>query len=300
MLNLLVKMTTSRVPQRPIAGGTNYGLRPRMFTYWRVGDGTTESFELDFWIERAGEYHCEPPHDYPITSYQLERWTRVFFITQGRAHWRSNQDILLLKPGDVLVLPPGQAGQYRCLEPHQYHWFALVGNWPSIWGKHQEVKHWSPGLDTELETSFVNLRETLILGQTGHALQALSHFYTIFGRIHTLSHQATPSASYPETVRNALIYLQENCTTPFQAAKTAAAVHVSPSHLRALFEKWVGESPKRYHTRCRIYRAKQLLAQQSLSVEIIAGEVGFSDVSAFSRVFKQMTGVSPTQYVKGG
>ncbi|MCG8432112.1 MAG: AMP-binding protein, partial [Candidatus Omnitrophica bacterium] len=46
-----------------------------------IGYGQTEEVALDFWIEQAGEYHCEPPHDYPIIDYQLERWTRLFYIT---------------------------------------------------------------------------------------------------------------------------------------------------------------------------------------------------------------------------
>ncbi|VAW32114.1 hypothetical protein MNBD_CHLOROFLEXI01-120, partial [hydrothermal vent metagenome] len=63
-----------------------------------------------------------------------------------------------------------------------------------------------------------------------------------------------------------------------------------------LFEKWVGESPKRYHTRCRIEQAGQLLRDQHLSVKVVADLVGFSDVSYFSRVFKQITGVAPTSW----
>ena len=72
---------------------------------------------------------------------------------------------------------------------------------------------------------------------------------------------------------------------------------MSPSHLRALFEKWVGESPKRFHTRCRIDQAKRLFREQNLSVAEVGFHVGFADVHHFSRVFKQITGVAPSRYV---
>ena len=291
-------MTNPSSPYRPISGGTHHGSRPQLFTYWRVGYGQTEGVALDFWIEQAGEYHCEPPHDYPITDYQLERWTRVFYVTHGTAKWLTSGQETLLKPGDVLVVPPKQPGIYQALQPHHYHWLGLAGVWPSFLGERPQTIRQSPGIDAELQDAFIGLRESLILGQSGYALKAVSHFYAIFSRIHRLSNLGHPPSGYPDTVRNALIYLEENYVQPFQAAEVAAKVNISPSHLRALFERWVGQSPKSYHTHCRINLAKQLLAQQSLSIEIISGQVGFNDVSSFSRVFKQRTGVSPSQYLK--
>ena len=285
-------------PIRPMSGGTLDGLRPKNYSYWRVGYGNSENVPINFWIERAGEYHCEPPHIYPIFDYEVDRWTRITYITQGEAQWQTVDKIYHLNVGDLLILPPNHQGYYRSDVQHRFHWCALVGKWPSMWGGEPRLIHMTPGLDQTLESNFIAMRELLILGQVGHALLALSRFYAIFGRIQTLTVADKSSSPYPEAVRSALIYLDENCAEPFEAAKAAAKVHISPSHLRALFEKWVGESPKRYHTRCRINRAKQLLAQQGLSIQAISTQIGFNDLGYFSRVFKQSTGVSPSQYAR--
>jgi AraC-like DNA-binding protein len=58
----------------------------------------------------------------------------------------------------------------------------------------------------------------------------------------------------------------------------------------------VGLSPQQFHTRCRIDRAKQLLRDQRLPVQVVAGQVGFNDVSYFSRTFKRLTGVPPSLF----
>jgi transcriptional regulator GlxA family with amidase domain len=108
-----------------------------------------------------------------------------------------------------------------------------------------------------------------------------------------------PESAYPEVVRNAIIFLRENYAVPFDAAQTAAVVGLSQSHLRALFEKWLGESPKQYHTRCRIDQARRLLNEQRLPVAEVAFHVGFTDPHHFSRVFKQIMGVAPSHYNKG-
>ena len=117
--------------------------------------------------------------------------------------------------------------------------------------------------------------------------------------LESITHPAAwPESAYPETVRNAIIFLRENFYAPYNAGQTAAAVGLSQSHLRALFEKWLGESPGRFHMRCRIDLAKRLLTQQRLSAIEVATHLGFADVHHFSRAFKRMSGLSPTQYLR--
>ncbi|HEY6158829.1 MAG TPA: AraC family transcriptional regulator [Gemmatimonadales bacterium] len=58
----------------------------------------------------------------------------------------------------------------------------------------------------------------------------------------------------------------------------------------------VGESPLRYLTRWRTQVAKRLLADSGLSLDQIAGRVGYESAAAFSRVFKRTAGVSPGEY----
>ena len=145
------------------------------------------------------------------------------------------------------------------------------------------------------------MRETLILQRPGVAFRALGIFYTLIARVEELAQRFSNQPfierhTYPEAVRNAIIYLEENYVPNFSAAQTASKAGVSASHLRALFEKWLGESPKQFHTRCRIQEAKRLLREQNLSVSEVALQVGFTDRSHFSRVFRQYAGVSPSQY----
>ncbi len=57
--------------------------------------------------------------------------------------------------------------------------------------------------------------------------------------------------------------------------------------------------PHRYHTSQRIERAKTLLACPSHSVTNIAIDVGFAETSSFTKAFRKLAGVTPTQYRRG-
>lgn len=55
-------------------------------------------------------------------------------------------------------------------------------------------------------------------------------------------------------------------------------------------------NPMKFVTALRIERAKELLKKNDLTVSLVAKEVGFKDLSNFSRQFKKVTGVTPTAY----
>ena len=48
----------------------------------------------------------------------------------------------------------------------------------------------------------------------------------------------------------------------------------------------------------RISKAKELLCGEELSVQDVAEQVGYRDLKYFSRLFKKLTGVSPSDYKK--
>ncbi len=284
------------LPSRPISGGTNNGGRPRRYNYWRTGYGLSIPANLDFYVAQAGEYHCKP--DYITGSFEHTHQTQVFYHLSGQASFESPGYKEPVSRGQILIVPSHHSFTYSSRQGMKHHWFALGGSWPRVLGD-LNVQILSPGYDTEIEAMFVEIREILILRKPGYPLRAVGVFYELMARVEEISGtSAAPESAYPEAVRNAIIFLRENYAAPFSAAETAAAVGLSQSHLRALFEKWLGESPKRFHTRCRINQAKRLLSEQRLSVFEVAFHVGFNDAHHFSRVFKQITGVSPGRYAE--
>ncbi|WP_248927928.1 response regulator [Paenibacillus hamazuiensis] len=82
-------------------------------------------------------------------------------------------------------------------------------------------------------------------------------------------------------------------------AKIADELHVTRNHLSGLFKRETGESFSDYLTRFRIEKAKELMKTQRYMIYEISEMVGYSDPAYFSRMFKAVTGISPTDYAMG-
>jgi AraC family transcriptional regulator len=76
----------------------------------------------------------------------------------------------------------------------------------------------------------------------------------------------------------------------------AAAVHVSPSHLRRLFMMVLKQNPRAVLGNAQIEIAMRLLAGSDLKIESIAAEAGFASARDFSRVFSARNGCSPSDW----
>ena len=60
----------------------------------------------------------------------------------------------------------------------------------------------------------------------------------------------------------------------------------------------MGIAPYQYLMQQRVERAKQLLKQQAISISDIALDCGFANQTYLTKVFRQMTGVTPKAYQK--
>jgi len=64
------------------------------------------------------------------------------------------------------------------------------------------------------------------------------------------------------------------------------------------FKRELGMTPYHYILQEKVTLAKKLLEQTELSVQEIAGRLGFSDMYYFSNLFKLKTGTAPAHYRK--
>ncbi|GGF97563.1 AraC family transcriptional regulator [Paenibacillus aceti] len=80
----------------------------------------------------------------------------------------------------------------------------------------------------------------------------------------------------------------------------AARHHISLSTLRRIVHDYSGYPLNEFIHRLKMTEAKNILLNTDMSVKEIGEELGYKDMFYFSRVFKRITGVSPSGYRKHG
>ncbi len=97
-------------------------------------------------------------------------------------------------------------------------------------------------------------------------------------------------------MKKLLKYIEEHYAKPLTLKDVAKHFHFNPSYLSSYFSTHKGEGFIEYLNSVRIEEASMLLAKGSATISEISRMVGYSDHSYFCKVFKKMTGLSPSQY----
>lgn len=103
-------------------------------------------------------------------------------------------------------------------------------------------------------------------------------------------------AELPENIHDVLGYIKAHLSEDMCLKKLADHASVSKFHFCKTFKKHMGLPPLRYVNVMRIDEAKRLLLKHDLNVSDVAMQVGFNDLSSFSKHFKRLTGMSPSTF----
>lgn len=100
----------------------------------------------------------------------------------------------------------------------------------------------------------------------------------------------------PYKLQRTLAYIHAHLDQALSLPTLAAAAQMSPTHFAHLFKHATGLAPHQYVSRCRIERAKRLLADTDLPLIEIGPQVGYADQSHFSALFRRYVAMTPKTY----
>ena len=110
------------------------------------------------------------------------------------------------------------------------------------------------------------------------------------------SEEASP---FPDDlVGRAMNYIEKHYDTSMPLEDVAGFLFVNKNYLSEQFSKRLGVTFTAYKNSVRIRHAKEFIRQGKMSMAEIAQATGFDSSSRFSKVFHQLTGVTPQQYQK--
>lgn len=95
------------------------------------------------------------------------------------------------------------------------------------------------------------------------------------------------------------MYLMDNIENYFPSIKMMAdKANMSESKFQVLFKKITGLTPNSFFIENKLYRSKELIEEQQLSIAEVSNKLKFSNHSYFSSIFKKHFGLSPKTFAK--
>lgn len=98
-------------------------------------------------------------------------------------------------------------------------------------------------------------------------------------------------------VTNVRKYINEHVNERLSLNEVAAVFGISPNYLSQLFSKYNDTGFSEYINICKVTESKRLLEEENMKVYEAAEALGFESAFYFSKVFKRVEGVSPTEYI---
>lgn len=160
------------------------------------------------------------------------------------------------------------------------------------WENTRSTLDWYKGDMEQLHRSFLSINQYTKAEIEAYAelLEALTSYIQLEGIIR--------SAEYTD-VQRLEMYLDQHYMEPLSLKKISSELHMGTTKLCTLAKKLSGGSTLTHIiAERRINAAKSLLIRGDAPVSAVAEEVGFSDYNYFTKIFKSITGLTPSAYRK--
>ncbi len=97
-------------------------------------------------------------------------------------------------------------------------------------------------------------------------------------------------------IQAVLQFIEAQLADKITLSQLANIACLSDTQFKKLFREQVGQTPMNYVTAHRMEKARALLQHTDYPIQVIANQVGYDDVSAFSRRFSSHYGLSPSRF----
>jgi AraC-like DNA-binding protein len=284
-------------------------------TFYKYFPVAKRDRDWGLFITTAGESQIGPGTEYPFpghpkgyafsTAGGRRLWEyQLVYISAGQGWFKSKgKSRQTMATGQVMLLFPGVWHSYAPSPATGWdeHWVGFNGNLARQWVRHGFFSPARPVLRAGDEERLLALFNDVIKGTRNNhpALQQTLAATTmsILALLYS-AQQSSMIVNVPglQAIEKAVTRFREACEAPPDIEALAAELKVSYRWFRRAFAQHTGLSPHRYLLEIRLARARDLLAQSSLSTKEIALRTGFEDAQYFSRLFHKKVGVPPGEW----
>jgi len=258
---------------------------------------------VDIYLSTCGVQNCIPGHFYGPG--QREEYI-IHFICEGKGIYEVNGKTYHLSKGDFFVVPPKTEVYYKAddSDPWDYLWVGFQGIKAVTYLKNAGIDE-SHVIGHYQNTSYIlaciqqmMLARTLTYHNELKRQAALLQILAALIEVHHETLSDEEQHEYPHRIylQQALDYMNTHLHENIKISTLASHIGIDRSYLSNIFKSTLEISPQEYLLTLRMDRAADLLRNSNVKINVIANEVGYSDPLTFTKMFKKVKGVSPSEW----
>ncbi|WP_410769040.1 helix-turn-helix domain-containing protein [Fontibacillus sp. BL9] len=252
-----------------------------------------------------GKMHCEPAY---FWGPGIKEQYKLLFIHEGRGEYHFNGQIYCLEKGQGFAVYPEMICFMKAddNDPWVYSWIAFEGRDAETLLENARLDRDNPVFEFSQPSwfdTYLHEFDTACRKKNLHGLALQSTLYRFFSD--WLDNMMVPhrpensSSSKERYVNQSIEYIRMNYYNPVSISEIARIVGIDRVYLSTLFKEKMSVSPQKYLLQFRMNKACELLGNRSLSIADVSRSVGYGDPLLFSKMFKKVTGLSPSHF-RGG
>lgn len=220
------------------------------------------------------------------------------YIIDGKATYFVDKEPYQLQTGDVIFIRNGKFRRAYTDSKNPMHCFAFSFNNINI--KEAKINFSFPvkfkaGIDAELMKLYKKFNRLWLENNPGYQLECKGLFLIILSKL-MKKHRKSDNIS-DVRIEKIKQYIVNNYQEKIKTKKLAKMVNLNHIYLGNLFKDITGLTVNQYINMIRINMAEDLLLAGECNVSEAAFHCGFNDPFYFSKVFKNIKGVSPSQVI---
>ncbi|MDR2314006.1 MAG: helix-turn-helix domain-containing protein [Spirochaetaceae bacterium] len=244
-------------------------------------------------------------HPAPFRSVATGRILPIFqivYITQGEGIFNADGTRYKVRPGSVIFVLPGHLHSYSPLPETGWeeYWVGFMGDYFTRMLVEGIIspRHifFDIGLRNDLLAIYKRILEEVKTQQPLYQLRSCSAILTILAEMLTHQRRGDKPNYYQQIVERAKFLMESRVESSISLPDISDELGISASRFNEIFKTYTAMTPHQYFIQLKIYRAERLLEQEDVSVKKAALSLGFEDQYYFSRLFKNKTGIAPSEW----
>lgn len=259
----------------------------------------------------AGYFPCKPDWKIPLAKASNDC---LFFIEKGTGWVDYEGKRIDIRPGDLFLFKRDNFHELGHDKHNPLSVYSVLfyfdqhdGRRPLDWLNLSRRIHLNAKEQKEIINIYKDIIDNFKTNKPENDLHAKINLFKLIINVLTWEKQKPSKDKVADDNKNvknisrtkdAITYIYQHINQAVTVSELSDLCHLTPSHFTKMFKKETGENPKDFINKVKMNHAKSLMISTDKTILQICKEIGISDSFYFSRAFKKMTGLAPTEFRK--